>query len=94
MDIEFTIQDAYAATRPEWKLAPGLHEAAAAFADAVKQNYQTASMAQAAEPEELEDESASDDGADDEDLPVPEAEEERSSGEEGEVGAQSVSKLR
>lgn len=39
MDIEFVVQDAFAAIRPKWKLAATLESAGAAFAEAVKENY-------------------------------------------------------
>lgn len=85
MDIDFAVQDAYALVRPDWKLVYNLDEAGKLFADAVKQNYQTAAIDKAAEADEEESESDVDDGGDDE-VQIPEGvEDEKSSGEEAEV---------
>lgn len=67
MDIEFIVQDAFALTRPQWKLATSLEDAGNQFADAVKQNYDKSAIGQNAEPDELDDESGSDDGQDGDD---------------------------
>jgi len=86
MDIDFIVQDAFNLTRPQWKLITNLEEASHAFAEAVKQNYQSSASGKPAEPEDDE-LSASDDedGPDDEDLVEPEGDEEKSSGEDAEV---------
>jgi regulator of nonsense transcripts 2 len=85
MDIEFIIQDTFSATRPLWKLPPNLDEAAKAFAEAVSQNYKIEDTEKTADLEDS-DVDSSDEGADDEEVPIPEAEEDvHSSGEEVEV---------
>ncbi|KAI9783809.1 MAG: hypothetical protein M1839_003145 [Geoglossum umbratile] len=85
MDIEFIIQDTFSATRPLWKLPPNLDEAAKAFAEAVSQNYKIEDTEKTADLEDS-DVDSSDEGADDEEVPIPEAEEDaHSSGEEVET---------
>lgn len=86
MDVEFLVQDAYALTRPQWKLITNLDDATHAFAESVKQNYQTSAVDKHIDPEE-DDVSASDDdaeGPDDDDVAVPEDDGEKSSGDEDE----------
>jgi regulator of nonsense transcripts 2 len=81
MDVEFIVQDAYALTRPQWKLITNLEEASQAFGEAVKQNYQTSAADKPVEPEE-EDNSASDDdldGPEDEDVVMPDGDGDQSS---------------
>ncbi|KAH0538792.1 hypothetical protein FGG08_004624 [Glutinoglossum americanum] len=86
MDIEFIIQDTFSATRPLWKLPSGLDEAAKAFAEAVSLNYKTQDTEKAADLEDSDVDSSPDEGVDDEEVPVPEAEEDvHSSGEEVET---------
>ncbi|KAF2402004.1 ARM repeat-containing protein [Trichodelitschia bisporula] len=82
MDIDFLVQDTFLGLRPQWKLLNTFEEANKAFADAVKQNYQAQALEKSHEAHETED-SASDDGADDEDGP-PRERTEQSSGEETE----------
>jgi regulator of nonsense transcripts 2 len=85
MDVEFIVQDAYNLTRPQWKLITNLDDAAQAFSEAVKQNYQTTATDKPAEPED-DDVSASDDdmeGPEDDDMVV--AEDDDKSSEEEEV---------
>lgn len=85
MDIDFAVQDAFALVRPDWKIVNNLEEAGKIFADAVKQNYQTGTTEKAAEADEEDSESESDDGGDEE-TQVPEGmEEDKSSGEDAEV---------
>ena len=86
MDIDFIVQDTFALTRPQWKLAKDFEEAGRAFADMVKQNYKAQECEKAAEPEDADDES-SDGELDEEDLQVPEMDDGQSSGDEadGEV---------
>ncbi|KAF2846642.1 ARM repeat-containing protein [Plenodomus tracheiphilus IPT5] len=84
MDVEFIVQDAYNLTRPQWKLITNLDEASQAFSEAVKLNYQTSSTDKPIEADE-DDVSASDDeldGAEDEDVVLPDGEGDKSSGEE------------
>jgi regulator of nonsense transcripts 2 len=88
MDIDFLVQDAFMLTRPQWKLLTNLEDAAHAFAEAVKQNYQTSSVDKPTEVDEGDEGSASeDDGdvADDEDVQVPDADDDKSSGEEADA---------
>jgi regulator of nonsense transcripts 2 len=44
MDIEFAVQDTFALTRPQWKLAASLEEAAKAFQLAVAQDQKSAGV--------------------------------------------------
>jgi regulator of nonsense transcripts 2 len=84
MDVEFIVQDAYNLVRPQWKMITDLEEAARAFNEAIKQNYQTTAADKPVEPEE-DDVSASDDeldGPEDEDVVIPDGEGDKSSGEE------------
>ncbi|OJD31971.1 nonsense-mediated mrna decay factor [Diplodia corticola] len=60
MDIEFMVQDAYALTRPQWKLATTLEEAGNTFAEAVKANYQLPQPS--GDQEDQDDESGAEDG--------------------------------
>ena len=83
MDIDFIVQDAYALTRPQWKLATNLEDAYKIFADAVRENYRPQTSGKPAEPDEVDEESPSDD--DEDDMRVPDAEEDGSSAEEAEV---------
>ncbi|KAF2010357.1 ARM repeat-containing protein [Aaosphaeria arxii CBS 175.79] len=85
MDVEFIIQDAFALTRPQWKLITNLEEASHIFAEAVKQNYQPSAADRPVEQDD-DDVSASDDdvdGPDDDDVAADE-DEDKSSAEEDE----------
>ncbi|RDW92147.1 MIF4G-containing protein [Coleophoma crateriformis] len=63
MDIEFIVQDVFALTRPQWKLASNLEEASRAFQLAMAQDQKTTGLDKVAEPEEPEsDDNDSDDG--------------------------------
>lgn len=79
------VQDAFALIRPQLKLVNNLEEAGQAFAAAVKQNYQTPVAEKPTETDEPEADLSSDDGGDEEDLRIPDADEEGSSDEEAEV---------
>jgi regulator of nonsense transcripts 2 len=81
MDIEFIVQDIFALTRPQWKLASNLEEAGRAFQLAVAQDQKNSGMNKPAEVEEPEVDESSDD--DEEALP---AAEDSSEEEEGDVG--------
>ena len=85
MDIDFIIQDTYALTRPQWKLAANFEEAGRAFAESVAQNYKSQEADKLAEAEGPDDEGSSEDDADDDDLQVPEMDDGRSSSEEAET---------
>jgi len=91
MDTEFMVQDAFALVRPQWKLLTNLEEAGQAFAAAVKQNYQTPLAGKPTEVDEPEADLSSEDGGDEEDLRIRNAEDEGSSGEEAEVSQGQVS---
>ncbi|KAJ9657550.1 mRNA decay protein [Coniosporium apollinis] len=90
MDIDFVVQDAFALVRPQWKLLTSLEEAGRAFAEVVKENYQTSATGKPIEADEVEEESASDDGqdGDEEDLDDQVGEAEGDSGEEVDAAAQ------
>ena len=85
MDIDFIIQDTYALTRPQWKLAANFEEAGRAFAESVAQNYKSQEADKLAEAEGPDDEGSSEDEADDDDLQMPEMDDGRSSSEEAEM---------
>lgn len=68
MDIDFIIQDTYALTRPQWKLAPNMEEAGRAFAESVAQNYQSQEPDKAVEAETFDDDGSSEDEGDDDDV--------------------------
>ncbi len=90
MDIEFLVQDAYALTRPQWKLATNLEEAGNAFAEAVKQNYDQSAVEKPMETEEAEEESLSEDGEDGEEPAARKMEGAKSSGDELDVNHTSL----
>jgi len=88
MDVEFLVQDAFMLTRPQWKLINNLEDASHAFAEAVKENYQTNPTDKAAEADEADEMSASEDeadGGDDDDVAVHDGDDDKSSGEDAEV---------
>lgn len=64
MDIEFIVQDVFALTRPQWKLASNIEEAGRAFQLAVAQDQKTSGMDKVieAEAEDADSEKSSDDG--------------------------------
>ncbi|KAN0104472.1 ARM repeat-containing protein [Hyaloscypha variabilis] len=86
MDIEFIVQDVFALTRPQWKLASNLEEASRAFQLAMAQDQKTSGMDKAAEPEDPDSDGSSDDGIGDNDaetgLPEADAEEDSESDED------------
>ncbi|KAH8774878.1 armadillo-type protein [Hyaloscypha finlandica] len=86
MDIEFIVQDVFALTRPQWKLASNLEEASRAFQLAMAQDQKTSGVDKAAEPEEPDSDGSSDDGIGDNDpetgMPEPDAEEDSESDED------------
>jgi len=89
MDIEFIVQDVFALTRPQWKLASNLEEASRAFQLAVAQDQKTSGVDKTAEPEEPDSDGSSDDGIGDNDaetgLPEADAEEDSESDEDADV---------
>lgn len=85
MDIDFIIQDTYALTRPQWKLASSSEEAGRAFAEIVGQYYKTQEPEKTVEIEAVDDGDFSSDDADEDEPPVPEMEEGQSSSEEADA---------
>ncbi|KAH6899048.1 armadillo-type protein [Thelonectria olida] len=81
MDIEFTVQDTFALTRPQWKLATNLDEAAKAFQLAVAQDQKTAGIDKTVDMDDAtsgpssDDENGDNDDADDDDESASEEEE-------------------
>ncbi|KAI1767231.1 ARM repeat-containing protein [Hypoxylon sp. FL1150] len=77
MDIEFIVQDTFSLTRPQWKLATTLEEAAKAFQLAVAQDQKNAGLDKSVDPDEVSSQSSSsDDGVEgdgDGDIVLPEA---------------------
>lgn len=69
MDIEFIVQDIYALTRPQWKLASNLEEASKAFQLAITQDQKTSGLDKAAEQDDASSGASSDEGEGD-DLPI------------------------
>ncbi len=93
MDIEFIVQDVFALTRPQWKLASNIEEASRAFQLAMAQDQKTSGIDKAVEPEEPDSDGSSDDGIGDNDpeTGLPEAEEDSESDDDADV---SVSLIR
>ncbi|KMU92161.1 hypothetical protein CIHG_10022 [Coccidioides immitis H538.4] len=83
MDIDFLVHDTYALTRPQWKLATDLEEAARLFSETVAQNYKVQDGSKAAEPEDDGESSSSEDELEDDALG--EGEEDQFSSEEAEA---------
>ncbi|KAI5466569.1 MIF4G domain-containing protein [Mariannaea sp. PMI_226] len=80
MDIEFTVQDTFALTRPQWKLAANLEEAVKAFQLAVAQDQKTAGIDKVIEDDATsgassDDENGDNDDGDDDDESASEEEE-------------------
>jgi regulator of nonsense transcripts 2 len=65
MDIDFVVQDAYGAIRPQWKLATTLEEAGTKFAESCKDNYGTTSADKALEAQEADEAEGLDEEAND-----------------------------
>lgn len=85
MDIEFIVQDIFALTRPQWKLASNLEEASKAFQLAVAQDQKTSGLDKQAELDDgTSGGSSDDDNADELGLMEPEDDEESGS-DEGEI---------
>ncbi|KAK1729077.1 MIF4G domain-containing protein [Colletotrichum acutatum] len=82
MDIEFIVQDTFALTRPQWKLATNLEEASKAFQLAIAQDQKVSGADKTLEADDASIGSSSDDEDGDEHLPEPEADEEESGSDE------------
>ncbi|KAK6219556.1 MIF4G domain-containing protein [Colletotrichum tabaci] len=78
MDIEFIVQDTFALTRPQWKLASNLEEASKAFQLAIAQDQKVSGADKTLEVDDASIGSSSDDEDGDEHLPEAEADEEES----------------
>lgn len=69
MDIDFAVQDTFALTRPQWKLATSLEEAAKAFQLAVAQDQKSAGVDKHVEADDaMSGPSSDDEMADGDDL--------------------------
>ena len=93
MDIDFIIQDTFALTRPQWKLASSFEEAGRAFAEIVGQHYKAQEPEKTIEVEVVDDGGSSSDDADEDEPPVPEMEEGQSSSEELETEVRHAERL-
>lgn len=82
MDIEFIVQDSYASTRPQWKLAASYDEAGRAFAELVAQNYKIQEPEKTVEVEPVEDGISSSDEAYEDEPPIPDMDDGHSSSDE------------
>ncbi|KAI4162519.1 MAG: hypothetical protein LQ342_003934 [Letrouitia transgressa] len=85
MDIDFIIHDTFVALRPHWKIVKDLEEAGRAFAEQINQYYKAQEVGKPSEPEPIEEETLSDEDADNEEILVPEMEDGQSSAEEAET---------
>lgn len=85
MDIEFSVHDVFSLTRPQWKLASNLEEAAKAFQLAVAQDQKASGADKAAEAYEPSSGPSSDDENMDADELDGEGEDEESASEDEEV---------
>lgn len=85
MDIEFIVQDTFALTRSNWKLAASFEEAWQAFAELTKGQYKTQEADKNVELEAQEDDSLSEEDGEDDDLPVPDIDDTRSSSDEVDI---------
>ena len=88
MDIEFIVQDTFSLTRPQWKLAANLEEAAKAFQLAISQDQKNAGLDKSAEQDDASSDATFDDeGAEgDGDMILPEAEGDEEDGRNGGAG--------
>jgi regulator of nonsense transcripts 2 len=69
MDIEFTVQDIFAVTRPQWKLAANMEEAAKAFHQAVAQDQKSVGLDKNMDADDaMSDPSSDDDNVDVDDI--------------------------
>jgi len=90
MDIDFLVQDTYALTRPQWKLATCFEEAGRAFADLIAHNHKSQGTEKTIDTELMEDGISSSDEADEDEPPVPEMEDGQSSSEEIEADVRGI----
>ncbi|KAI1854125.1 hypothetical protein JX266_001266 [Neoarthrinium moseri] len=90
MDIEFIVQDTFALTRPQWKLATTFDEAAKAFQLAIAQDQKNAGIDKTVDPDDVDSEASSDEddaaeGEGDEILPVADGEEDSNSEDDEDI---------
>ncbi|KAK2730673.1 nonsense-mediated mrna decay factor [Colletotrichum kahawae] len=90
MDIEFIIQDTFALTRPQWKLASNLEEASKAFQLAIAQDQKVSGADKIIDPDDASIGSSSDDEDGDADLPEAEADEEETDSEDEGIEDQEI----
>lgn len=87
MDVEFTVQDVFALTRPQWKFAATMEEASKAFHLAVAQDQKSAVAGRAMEVDEASSgPSSEDEHGDADDVEVFGEGDEESDSEEAEEG--------
>jgi regulator of nonsense transcripts 2 len=84
MDIEFIVQDIFALTRPQWKLATNLEEASKVFQLAVAQDQKTSGADKLADMDDASSGGSSDDENADE-LGVEPDDDEESASDDGEA---------
>ncbi len=88
MDIEFLVQDIFALTRPQWKLASNIEEATKVFQFAVAQDQKTSGLGKVAEQDDAMSEVSSDDENGD-DMPLADQDDDdESSDEDGDAEAE------
>lgn len=85
MDIEFLVQDTFALTRPQWKLAAGLDEAVKAFQLAVAQDQKSAGVDKGVDADDATSDASSDDDNADNDEDGDDNDDSASEEEEAEV---------
>lgn len=85
MDIEFLVQDIFALTRPQWKLASNIEEATKVFQFAVAQDQKTSGLGKVAEQDDATSGISSDDENGDEMPLADQDDEDDSSSEDGEA---------
>ncbi|GAB1318794.1 mRNA decay protein [Madurella fahalii] len=81
MDIEFLVQDIFALTRPQWKLASNLEEASKVFQLAVAQDHKTSGLDKGVEQDDRTSAMSSDDENGD-DMPLAEHDDDEELGSE------------
>jgi regulator of nonsense transcripts 2 len=93
MDIEFLVQDTFALTRPQWKLATSLDEAVKAFQLAVAQDQKSAGVDKGIDVDDATSDASSDDDNVDNDEDGDDNEDSASEEEEAEVSQSSAKYL-
>ena len=93
MDIDFIVQDTYALTRPQWKLATSFEEAGRAFANLVALNFKAQEQEKTVDLEPVEDGISSSDEADEDEPPVPDMDDGQTSSEEVEAEVRGIKRM-